>query len=147
MWASIDWLDCHERQRNNNSFSIAEMDSTAAVQQPHWYIWPQSVYWININTNVDNTVKQCVTCMVYQQTLPHEKIIPSQMPYKHCEVIGADIFTNKSNALLFIVNYYSKFPVIKKTDGLYDDSLIREVKIVFAEFGLPKKKNKMKTQI
>ena len=54
-------------------------------------------------------------------------------------MVGANIFIIKSNTLLFIVDYYSIFPVVKKTDGLSAGNLIRAVKIVFAEFGLPKK--------
>ena len=49
------------------------------------------------------------------------------MPYKSWEVAGAVIFTIKNNTLLSIVDYYNKFPVVKKTDGLSADSLIRAV--------------------
>ena len=40
---------------------------------------------------------------------------------------------------LCIVDYHSKFPVIKKMEDLSADSLILTCKIIFAEFGLPKK--------
>ena len=53
-------------------------------------------------------------------------------------MVGADIFTVEHNALLCIVDHYSKFPVIKKTDDLLADILIKVVKIVFAEFSLLK---------
>ena len=45
----------------------------------------------------------------------------------------------KNKTLFCIVDYYSKFPVVKKAYGFSADNLIRAVKIVFAEFGLPKK--------
>ena len=61
------------------------------------------------------------------------------MLHKPWEVVGADIFTVKNITLLYIIDYYSKFPVIKKTDSLLAANLFRVVKIVFAEFGLPKK--------
>ena len=60
------------------------------------------------------------------------------MPYKPWEVVVSDIFTIKNNALLYTVDYYRKFPVMKKTDNLLADSIIRVVKMVHAEFGLPK---------
>ena len=41
--------------------------------------------------------------------------------------------------LLCIVDIYSKFPIVKIADGLSPADLIRAAKIVFAEFGLPKK--------
>ena len=60
------------------------------------------------------------------------------MLYKPWEVVGADILTI-NNKLLFIVDYYSKFPVAKNTDRHLTDNLITAVKIVVAEFELPKK--------
>ena len=54
-------------------------------------------------------------------------------------VVGADIFTIKNNTSKCIIDYYSKFPVVKKADNLLADNLIRVARIVFAEFGLPKK--------
>ena len=90
------------------------------------------VYLININTDIENTVKHCATCMAYQQTQPSEKIIQYEMAHRTWEVVGNNIFT-----LLCMVDYYRMFPFIKKTDGLSADSLIIGVKIVVAEFGLP----------
>ena len=54
-------------------------------------------------------------------------------------MVCSDIFTIENNTLLHIVDYYSKFPVVKKTNGLLAENMIKVVKIVFAEFGLPKK--------
>ena len=56
----------------------------------------ESVYGININTDIGNTVKQCVTCMEYQQIQPSEKIVPYKMPHKIWEVVVANIFTTKN---------------------------------------------------
>ena len=53
-------------------------------------------------------------------------------------MVGANIFPIRNNTLFCIVDYYSKVPVVKKTDDLSPDSLIGEVKIVFAEFWLPR---------
>ena len=99
----------------------------------------ESVYWINIHTDTKKTVKQCATCMEYQQTQLHEKITPYKLPYKPREVVGADIFTIKNNTLLCIADYYSQFHIVKKADGLSVGNLIKAVKTVFAEFRLPKK--------
>ena len=71
-----------------------------------------------------------------QQTQPHEKTILYEIPYKPWGIVGANIFSINNNTLLCIVNYYSKFPVVKKTSCLSADNLIRTAKIVLAEFGL-----------
>ena len=53
------------------------------------------------------------------------------------EVLGADVFHFSNNNYLCIVDYHSKFPVIKKMEGLSTESLIATAKVIFAEYGIP----------
>ena len=50
------------------------------------------VYWMNINADIENTIKQCATFLEHQYTQPHGKTIPHEVPYKPWEVVGADFF-------------------------------------------------------
>ena len=92
-----------------------------------------------MNVDIENTVKLCATFLKYQQTETHEKTVPYEMSYNPQEMVGADTFSIKNNMPLCLVHYYSKFPVVKKADGLLADDLIKAAKIVFAEFGLLKR--------
>ena len=53
-------------------------------------------------------------------------------------VVGADMFLWE-NKMLYIVDYYSTFSIVKKADCLLTDDLGDAAKIIYAEFGLPKK--------
>ena len=55
---------------------------------------------------------------------PLEKLIPHTIPVKLWEVVGTDIFKVNNETLLFIVYYYSKFPVVKKVESLSTEDLI-----------------------
>ena len=55
------------------------------------------------------------------------------------DVIGADMFTLNNKHYLCIVDYDSKFLIIKNTEHLSEDSLILTCKIIFVEYWLPKK--------
>ena len=68
----------------------------------------ESVYWVNINADMEHVVKQCATCLDYQQTQPHEK------NSANWEVVDADILSIHNNMLFCIVDYYSKFPSWRK---------------------------------
>ena len=46
-------------------------------------------------------------------------------------------FNNKN--YICIVDYHSKFPVIKRIEGLSADNLIDALKIIFAEYSIPHK--------
>ena len=55
------------------------------------------------------------------------------------EVIEADIFTLNNKNHLCIVDYHSKFPIVKKDRNMSAESLIIECKVLFSEYGLLKK--------
>ena len=55
------------------------------------------------------------------------------------DIIGADMFTLDNKQYLCIVDYHSKFPIVKKLKDLSADSLILTCKFIFAEYSIPKK--------
>ena len=76
----------------------------------------KSVYWVNINHDIESHIKNCTTCLTFQQTQPKDKIIHHDILTKPWEVIGADMFTLNNKHNLCIIDYHSKFPIIKKTE-------------------------------
>ena len=55
------------------------------------------------------------------------------------EVVSIDTFSLHNKNYFCIVDYHSKFPVIKKMEGLSADNLILACKVIFSEYGIPKK--------
>ena len=97
----------------------------------------ESVFWHNINADIEAYIKLCATCLEFQQTQPQEKLMYHDIPLRPWEVIGADIFHFKNKHYWCIVDYNSKFPVVKRLEGLSADNLINVVKTIFAEYGIP----------
>ena len=54
-------------------------------------------------------------------------------------MLGADVFHFNNKNYLCIVEYHSKFPVIKRMEGLSTESLITTTMVIFAEYGIPHK--------
>ena len=96
----------------------------------------KSVYWANINTDIENHIKSCITCLEFQQTQPKEKIIHHNILLRHWEVLGVDIFHLNNKNYLYIIDYHSKLPVIKRMEGLSAECLITTIKVIFAECGI-----------
>ena len=65
--------------------------------------------------------------------------IHHDIPASPWGVIGVDMSTLNNKHNLYIIDYHSKFPIIKTTENLSADSLILMSKFIFAEYGLPKK--------
>ena len=99
----------------------------------------ESVFWHNINANIKAYIKLCATCVEFQQTQPKEKIMHHDIPLRSWEVIGADVFYFKNKHYLYSVDYNNKFPVIKRLGGLSAGNLIKMVKTMFTEYGIPHK--------
>ena len=68
---------------------------------------------------------------------PQERIIHHDIPLQPWEVVGADIFHYNNTNYLCIVDNNSKFPIVKRLEGLSAVNLTNAVKIIFAECGIP----------
>ena len=99
----------------------------------------KSIYWVNINNDIENYVKNYSTCLEFQQMQPREKNIHFDIPMRPWNVIGADMFQFNNKNYLCIVDYHSKFPVVKRMDRLSADNLIAAVKVIFVEYSLPQR--------
>ena len=69
------------------------------------------VYQVNINTDIEKHIKNCNTCLEFQQMQPKEKIIHHDIPLRPWEVLGADVFYLNNKNYLCIIDYHNKFPV------------------------------------
>ena len=99
----------------------------------------ESLYWSSINADIEDYIKNCATCLEFQQMQPKEKIIHHDIPLRPWEIIEADVFHFNNKNYLCIVDYNSKFPVIKRLGGLSAENLINTIKITFAKYGIPQK--------
>ena len=96
----------------------------------------KSVYWSDINLDIKKYIKSCATCLEFQQMQPKETIIHHDIPLRPWEVLGTDIFNFNNKNYLCIVDYHSKFPMVKRLEGLSAESLITTIKVKFAKYGI-----------
>ena len=61
------------------------------------------------------------------------------IPLQPWEVVRADVFHYNNKNHLCIVDYNSKFPIVKRLEGLSAENLTNAVKIIFVEYGIPHK--------
>ena len=82
----------------------------------------ESIYWINMSVDIEEMVKKFPICLDFQ-------------------AMGiCRYFTINNNFYLCIVDYHSKFPVIKQVKGFSKDNLPPKIcKILFSECGFPSK--------
>ena len=94
------------------------------------------VYWYSINADIKKYIKQCATCLEFMQMQPKEKIIHHDVPLRPWEVAGADVFHFNNVNYLCVVDYNSKFPIIRRLQGLMAEHLINTVTAIFAKYDI-----------
>ena len=96
-----------------------------------------SVYWSNINADITKYITCCATCLEFQPKQAKEKTIHHNIPIRLWEVLGTDVFHFNNKNYLCVVDYHSKFPVVKRLEGLSTESPIATIKVIFTEYSIP----------
>ena len=89
----------------------------------------ESMYWININTDIENAIKIAPYCSIFYATQTKDKLLSREIPGRLWECVRPDIFTTDTKHCLCIVHYHCKFPV--KT-GWMDHCLYPNIYIYMA---------------
>ena len=97
----------------------------------------QSVYWPGITSDVRDVVKSCLSCNKYQPAQPKLPLMQPELPSRPWEKIGADLFHFKGAVYLMIVDYYSRFPVVRKLSDMKVDTVSAQITGVLSEYGIP----------
>ena len=90
------------------------------------------VYWPNMYSEIENTVKQCVVCNRYANINHKEPLLPHPVPQHPWEKMGVDYFTLGGKDFLLIVDYYSKYPEVIQMTSKTAQATIAKLKMVFA---------------
>ena len=97
-----------------------------------------AVYWKRINADIENLIKNCSICQEDLLEQPKETLQSHDIPSRAWEVVGTDLFNCNNHEYLIIADYYSKFPIIRKMNGLKTSNMvISTMKRMFSEHGIP----------
>ena len=97
----------------------------------------ETVYWPGINKDILKCYQSCKTCIKYSKSQRNEPLQSHPTPVVPWHMVATDLFETKNSKYLLIVDYYSKFPVLRKLSSTTSRVLIQEMKAVFTELGVP----------
>ena len=73
-----------------------------------------SVFWRNINRDIEDMTKSCMSCQLYKPKQVKEPLKQPEVPPRPWHTVGTDIFYLDGDEYLLIADYYSKFPFVQK---------------------------------
>ena len=93
-------------------------------------------YWPYIDKEIENMVKSCTACSELPPTRPANSLIPHPIPTTTWYTLGADIFFLHKKIYLCVVDYHSKFLIVKELLDNSTHSLKEAFKDMILERGI-----------
>ncbi|XP_032230859.1 uncharacterized protein K02A2.6-like [Nematostella vectensis] len=84
-------------------------------------------------------VKSCAPCQRNARMNTKEPLTPHDVPSKPWHTLGSDLFFWNNAWYLLVADYYSKFPLVRKLNDVRSETVIKHMKSIFEENGIPEK--------
>lgn len=97
-----------------------------------------TVYWPNINADIENIVNKCSICEKYRNCNVKEPLEPHSVPELPFEKVGIDILESQGKPYLVLVDYYSKWLELIQLKSMQANECISKLKTIFSTHGIPK---------
>ena len=95
------------------------------------------VFWVNINSDLKEMVEKCDICQSQQNSTPIVQKYVSEVPPHPWHTLGSDLFYFQRIDFLVVVDYFSKYLIVRKIPNSTSSAVIKELGMIFSEFGNP----------
>ena len=99
----------------------------------------QSLYWPNMNKDIDSEVQECNVCLKYRRAQSKQPLLETQDgklgPWDR---VGMDLMMWEGKTYLVMVDYFSNYPEVALLTTTTASSVINQVKSVFGRHGIPR---------
>ena len=95
------------------------------------------VFWVNINNDLKELVENCDLCQSQQNSTPSVQKYVSEVPPHPWHTVGSDLFYFQRFDFLVVVDYFSKYLIVRKIPNSTSSAVIKELGMIFSEFGKP----------
>ena len=100
----------------------------------------ETMYWLGINEQLEQLILNCQPCLKYSRSknkdTPHTPL-SHEVPPVPWSKVAMDIFHYESQSYLPIVDYTSRFPIIRKLKSMSAQHVTKHFKSIFSECGWP----------
>ena len=95
------------------------------------------VFWVNINSDLKEMVEKCDICQSQQNSTTSVQKYVSEVPPHPWHTLGSDLFYFQRIDFLVVVDYFSKYLIVRKIPNSTSSAVIKELGLIFSEFGSP----------
>ena len=96
------------------------------------------VFWVNYTKHIKETIEKCSLCQENSAALNTEKFkYISTVPPHPWHTLGTDLFYFRKQDFLVLIDYFSKFLIVRKLPNSTSNAVVKELGLIFTEFGTP----------
>ena len=95
------------------------------------------IFWVNYSKDIQEAVEKCSLCQEQQNVLTTNQRYVSEVPPHPWHTLGSDLFYHKWLDFLVVVDYFSKFLIVRKIPNSTSSAIIKELDFIFSEYGKP----------
>ena len=95
------------------------------------------LFWPGMSRDIESSVKDCPKCVEFSRNQQKEKMTPHPVPDRPWQKVGVDLFLYGGNDYLCVVDYFSKYPIVRVLKDKTAHSVIVQMKSIFGEHGIP----------
>ena len=92
------------------------------------------VFWVNINSDLKEMVEKCDICQSQQNSTTSVQKYVSEVPPHPWHTLGSDLFYFQRIDFLVVVDYFSKYLIVRKLPSSTSSAVIKELGMIFSEF-------------
>ena len=96
----------------------------------------QSVWWPGLSQQLNELVRNCRTC-IKVRTNHTEPLMPTALPERPWQKLGADLFTLKGKTYLVVIDYYSRYLEVANLSLTKSADITAHLQSIFARHGVP----------
>ena len=87
--------------------------------------------------DIEETVATCSYCLTQRPNQRKEPLMPTPLPDRPWQHVGADICELEGRRFLIVVDYYSRYIDIAHLSSMTSSQVIGKLKNIFARWGIP----------
>ena len=100
----------------------------------------ETVYWPGLNHQLENLILNCQLCLKYSKSKNKStppRALGHEVPTGPWSKVATDIFHYESQPYLLIVDYTSRFPIVRRLKSMSAQNITEHFKSIFSEYGWP----------
>ena len=100
----------------------------------------ETVYWLGINKQLEHLILNCKLCLKYYRSkdknMPHTAL-GHKVPPVPWSKVATDIFHYESCSYLLLVDYASRFPIVRELKSMSAEHKAEHFRLIFSEYRWP----------